>query len=190
MSNERLRFVILENRLYALDEISNILVIFGDKEKMTQEVINKLEGDLIRATNYLRDLFTRYRIATIPDPKNVQKVSEEFGDYLKQENLVEDDRPFDPEQSRSLMQKFVFKAIGYKPGQCNIGPAERFKRLMTGLIGLIFTAVGASIIILLPISPYWAFTLLIPTFFAFYGIYQYFFKFCVVNGLTKKYDMR
>ena len=104
--------------------------------------------------------------------------------------MVEDDTPFDPMQSRSLMQKFIFNSIGYKPGQCNIGPAERMKRLLMGMAMLPIALAGALAIILLNASPYWMFTLVIPLYVVFNGIYQYYFKFCAINGLTKKYNMK
>ena len=32
MSDDKLRYIVLENKLYALDEVSDIMIIFGDKE--------------------------------------------------------------------------------------------------------------------------------------------------------------
>lgn len=191
MSSDRLKYVILEKKLYALDEVSDILLIFGDKEEMTQEVVQKLQGDISKAANYLNYLIEEYNLEkTLPSQRDLNNLADRFGEYLKTEELVEDDRPFDPKQSRSLMQKFIFKSIGYTPGQCNIGPAERLKRLMTGIIFFAIGVAGALVFALVGLNQWYSLILLVPFFLGFYGFFQYFFKFCVVNGLTKKYDMR
>jgi hypothetical protein len=197
MSKDNLRYIILENKLYALDEISNILIIFGDKQKMSQEIIEKLHNDITKASDYLNYLIDKYGAKiSIPSQAALNGIAIDFGEYLKQENLVEDDSPFDVRESRSMMQKFIFRSIGYKPGQCNIGPAERFKRLLSGLAFLPIAAVGAFLIWYLDVytglnvNPFWSLTLVIPIFMVTFGLFQYFFKFCVTNGLTKKFDMR
>ncbi|MEA2069794.1 MAG: hypothetical protein U9O98_00735 [Asgard group archaeon] len=191
MSHDRLKYIILENKLYALDEVSEIMLIFGNNEHMTEDILKEMENQLIKATNYMNYLLEKYNLEKfLPTAEMLNELSNDFGEYLKQEELVEDDKPFDPYESRSLMQKFIFNAIGYKPGQCNIGPAERFKRLLTGLIGFLFGIAGALVIILLDVSAWYTLILLVPIFIGFYGLYQYFFRFCVANGLRKKYDMR
>jgi hypothetical protein len=191
MSKDNLKYVILENKLYALDELSNILLIFGDKRKMSQELIEKLHGDISKASNYLNNLVEKHGAQkSIPSEYALNSIANEFGDYLRQENLVEDDSPFDVRESRSMMQKFIFKSIGYKPGQCNIGPAERLKRLLMGLGFLPVAAIGAYLIWFFGINPLYALTLVVPIFMTVFGLFQYIFKFCVINGVTKKYDMR
>lgn len=191
MSDDKLKYIVLENKLYALDEISDIMLIFGDKEKMNQEVINKLQGDLKKAANYLNYLLEKYNLEIFtPSQEQMNGLAKDFGDYLKTEDLVEDDTPFDPLASRTMMQKFIFNSIGYKPGQCNIGPAERMKRLLMGMAMLPFAIGGALVILLLNANPFWMLTLVVPLFVVFNGIYQYYFKFCAVNGLTKKFDMK
>jgi hypothetical protein len=191
ISKDNLRYIILENKLYALDELSNILLIFGNNEKMTQDVLNKIKSDIVKASDYLNYLIEKYGATeAIPSQSALNGIAVDFGDYLKQESLVEDDSPFDVRESRSMMQKFIFKSIGYKPGQCNIGPAERFKRLLTGLIFAPIAAVGMFLIWYYNANPLWTFTLAIPFFMVAFGLYQYFLKFCVTNGLTKKFDMR
>ncbi|NHJ49672.1 MAG: hypothetical protein FK733_17915 [Asgard group archaeon] len=191
MSKESLRYVILENKLYALDELSNIMIIFGDKRKMTQDVIDKMHNDISKASNYLSQLIIKHDATqTFPSQEALNGVATDFGDYLKQANLVEDDSPFDVRESRSMMQKFIFKSIGYKPGQCNIGPAQRMKRLLIGMTSFPIAAIGAILIWLLNANALWALTLVVPLFMGFFGIFQYIFKFCAINGLTKKYDMR
>ncbi len=60
MSDDKLKYVVLENKLYALDEVSDILVIFGDKEKMTQEVVSKLQGEITKTANYLSYILDKY----------------------------------------------------------------------------------------------------------------------------------
>ncbi|NHJ85513.1 MAG: hypothetical protein FK734_08625 [Asgard group archaeon] len=191
MSNDHLKYIVLENKLYALDEVSDVLVIFGNNEKMSQDIITKLQGDLSKAANYLNHLFGKYDLKSqTTSYDKINDIGKDFGVYLKNENLVEDDTPFDPMQSRSLMQKFIFKSIGYKPGQCNIGNAERLKRLMMGLGFFVLAIIGFMLIFFLDANALYTLLLIIPIFMGFQGLYQYFFKFCVVNGLTKKFDMR
>ncbi len=191
MSDDKLKYIVLENKLYALDEVSDILLIFGDKEKMDQEVVDKLQKNLKKASNYLNYLIEKYNVDFFSSSQQqMNELADDFGEYLKTEDLVEDDTPFDPKASRSMMQKFIFKSIGYKPGQCNIGPAERMKRLLMGMSMLPFVIGGALTIMLLGANPFWMLTLMLPLIMTFMGIYQYYFKFCAVNGLTKKYQMQ
>jgi hypothetical protein len=191
MSDDRLRYIVLENKLYALDEVSDILIIFGDREKMTQEVVNKLQGDIAKAAKYLSSLVDKYVVGQfVPSQETLNQLASDFGQYLIQEDLVEDDSPFDPYKSRSMMQKFIFSSIGYKPGQCNIGHAERLKRLITGIMGFVVAIIGAILFMFYTVNPYFMIMLVVPVFMGFYGLFQYSFKFCAVNGLTKKYDMR
>lgn len=86
------------------------------------------------------------------------------------------------------MQKFIFKSIGYTPGQCNIGRAERLKRLI-GMMGFVAAIISAILIMFFNGNPWFMLTLDVPLGMGFFSLYQYLFKFCVVNGLTKKYDM-
>ena len=62
MSHDRIRYIILENRIYALDEISDIMLIFGNKEKMTPEILEKLKNDILKASNYINYLVEKYNI--------------------------------------------------------------------------------------------------------------------------------
>ncbi len=191
MSDDKLKYIVLENKLYALDEVSDILLIFGDKEKMSQEVVNKLQSNLKKASNYLNYLIEKHNVDFLyASQLQMNDLAKDFGEYLKTEELVEDDTPFDPQASRSMMQKFIFKSIGYKPGQCNIGPAERMKRLLMGMSMLPFVIGGALTIMFLGANAFWMLTLILPLIMTFMGIYQYYFKFCAVNGLTKKYQMQ
>ena len=43
LSHEKLKYVILENKLYALDETSDIMLVFSDKDKMSQEKVEQLQ---------------------------------------------------------------------------------------------------------------------------------------------------
>ncbi|MBK5113627.1 MAG: hypothetical protein KGD59_04525 [Candidatus Heimdallarchaeota archaeon] len=191
MSDDKLRYVVLENKLYALDEVSDILIIFGDQEKMTQEIVNKLQGDIAKAAKYLNSLIEKHDMGGfVPSQSDLNILAKDFGEYLKEENLVEDDSPFDPYKSRSMMQKFIFSSIGYKPGQCNIGHAERLKRLMMGMMGFVVAIIGAILFMVFSLNSLYMLMLAVPIFMGFFGLFQYVFKFCAVNGLTKKYDMR
>lgn len=192
MSNDKLRYVVLENKLYALDEVSDVLLIFGQKEKLSAETLAVVKEELSKAAKYLNQLFNKYQLTTVANPslKVINNIANDFGEYLKEINLVEDDRPFDPKESRSMMQKFIFNAIGYKPGQCNIGKAERQKRLILGIVSFAMAIIGAMVIYFIPtINAYFGLLLMLPIAMGYFGLFQYFFRFCAINGLTKKYDM-
>ena len=191
LSHEKLKYVVLERKLYALDETSNLMLVFGDKEKMSTETIDKLQRHIGKATDQLNQLIEKHNLTNHSvNQQSLDAIADDFGVYLKDENLVEDDSPFDPTKSRSLMQKFIFKSIGYVPGQCNIGPAERLKRLINGILGFVVGIIGGLVIYFTGISSWFMFLLAIPFFMGFMGTFQYFFKFCAVNGITKQFDMK
>lgn len=191
LSHEKLKYVILENKLYALDETSNLMLVFGDKEKMSKETIDKLQQHIGKATNQLNQLIEKHKLThDSVNQQSLDAIANDFGNYLKIENLVEDDAPFDPTKSRSLMQKFIFKSIGYVPGQCNIGPAERLKRLITGILGFVVGIIGGLVIYFTVIPSWYMFLLVIPFFMGFFGTFQYLFKFCAINGITRQFDMK
>ena len=191
LTEDHLKYVILENRIYALNEKTNLLLVFGNAEKFTQDSIEKLNNEIKKAAKELDHLISKYDVNKFTSsPEDIAEVAKNFGQYLKTEKLIEDDNPINLLKSRSLMQKFIFKSIGYKPGQCNIGPAERLKRLLTGVVGFLLTLLGIFFIFYFDASHGYIFLLMIPLFAGFIGLYQYLFKFCVFNGLTKRYNMK
>lgn len=203
MAKDEIKFVIFENKSFAIKNIKKyrMKLVFGqfssdvdlkDSEKFIHGVSGFVSGFL--AGNY-------------PEGINdiIEKQSTHFNkvikDYLIKENIIptqEEDKIKTDEQNRKLVQGFLFKSLGYKPGQCNIGPVERQRRLLTGfgfgtlslliLIGLVyFEGALPDYAEILRIS---RLVIVLPLFMSFQGIYQYFFKFCVTNALKNQYSMK
>jgi hypothetical protein len=61
---------------------------------------------------------------------------------------------------------------------------------MIGMMGFVVAIIGAILFMVFSLNPLYMLMLAVPTFMGFFGLFQYVFKFCAVNGLTKKYDMR
>ena len=120
---------------------------------------------------------------------------------LIKENIIpspEADKIISDEENRQRIQGFLFKSLGYKPGQCNIGPQERQRRLLTGfgfgalslliLIGIVY--LERALVDLSETIRYLRLVIVFPLFMSFQGLYQYFFKFCVTNALKNQYSMK
>ena len=78
----------------------------------------------------------------------------------------------------------------YIPGICNIGPHNRMGRLA---FGLFFFTVGVWGWAFFSVNdfPFIArFTLFLPFYFGFLGIYEALFGFCVLLARAQRYDMR
>jgi hypothetical protein len=193
MRAQKLEFVVLENQIYSLDDEADILLVFGNDEDFDDKLIRKMKKDVKKATNYLRGLIAKYNYDVLkqnPLSKLTEiRLGKEFEDYLVEENLIEKTVNIDLNEKKGVLEKFILKSIGYEPGKCNIGPETKNKRLALGMAGLLATFL-IFIVLLVTNAPAWtAYLLIIPLFLTFNGIYQYFFEFCVVNGLRKRFSM-
>ncbi len=201
MAKDEIKFVIFENKSFAIKNIKKyrMKLVFGqfssevdlkDSEKFIHGVSGFVSGFL--AGNY-------------PEGINdiIQKESKHFNevikDYLIKENIIPaKEEVKTDEQNRQLVQGFLFKSLGYKPGQCNIGPVERQRRLLTGFgFGALSLLILIGIIYFEGVLPdykeilrFSRLILVISLFMSFQGIYQYFFKFCVTNALKNQYSMK
>lgn len=77
----------------------------------------------------------------------------------------------------------------YIPGICNIGPSERAKRRMSGIVGLIITIVVLIILIALGTSKYWRIIIFIPVTIAAAGFLQDALHFCAGYGAKGLYNV-
>jgi hypothetical protein len=127
--------------------------------------------------------------------------NETIKDHLIKEKVIpapEEDKIKTDKQNRERVQGFLFKSLGYKPGQCNIGPLERQRRLLTGFgFGALSLLILVSVVYLEGFLPDYAqmlryarLIIVVPLFMTFQGIYQYFFRFCVTNALKNQYSMK
>lgn len=73
-------------------------------------------------------------------------------------------------------------ATEYRPGVCNIGPAEIARRRMAGHIGLVATILAFAALVALGVPPVVRLVLLIPAAVAASGYLQAWLKFCAGFG--------
>lgn len=205
VDEDNVRFVVFNEKSFALrkNEHQNetYVTIFGKFKSLEDANIQKTEKELLLSSNQVKSILSDSFPTGIDTLNNEQVIEfqEQFTNFLSEQNIIpitkeEIDRKFLKKRQKDV-QNAIFKTLGYKPGQCNIGPVERQRRLITGfgaaIIGLLFLV---SLIYLeknfviprelrLVILP-------IPLFLAFQGFYQYFFKFCVTNALKKRYVMK
>jgi hypothetical protein len=77
----------------------------------------------------------------------------------------------------------------YVPGVCNIGPAERAARRMSGLIGLLVALVLLGILMLIKAPAAWRLLLFLPTSMAASGFLQDRLHFCAGFGMKGLYNV-
>lgn len=74
-------------------------------------------------------------------------------------------------------------SAAYRPGVCNIGPAEIRARRRSGHIGLAVTAVGLAVLLALDAPAPWRIALFLPAAAAASGYLQAAFHFCANFGM-------
>ncbi len=77
----------------------------------------------------------------------------------------------------------------YVPGVCNIGPAERAKRRMGGIIGTALMLVLFGILVAIHAPVAWRLLLFFPAFIGATGFLQDAFHFCAGFGLKGLYNV-
>jgi hypothetical protein len=75
--------------------------------------------------------------------------------------------------------EFLDDPAGYRPGACNIGPAEIARRRRAGITGLSVTAALAAGMVLLDAAPVVRLAIAAPLFFGLLGVVQARSRFCV-----------
>jgi hypothetical protein len=70
----------------------------------------------------------------------------------------------------------------YRPGNCNIGPAEIRMRRRSGHAGVAATVALLGLLVLLPIAPLWRLLLFFPAAGAAMGYLQATLRFCAAFG--------
>jgi hypothetical protein len=73
---------------------------------------------------------------------------------------------------------------GYRPGACNIGPAEIERRRRSGIAGMLAAAALAIVLVVVDAAPLVRLTVAAPLFFGFLGLVQARLHFCVGFGLA------
>ncbi|MGB9964384.1 hypothetical protein [Halobacterium hubeiense] len=77
----------------------------------------------------------------------------------------------------------------YQPGACNIGPAERRKRYLTGVAGFAATALLVAAVATLHADRAWLLAAVAPLFVGFLGVLQARKRFCVGFAMAGVYDV-
>ncbi|MFX1532611.1 MAG: DUF2892 domain-containing protein [Promethearchaeota archaeon] len=184
---DTLKYIVLEKRSYYLSENKSLLIIFGAKGKPDPA---KVEQEMTSVSTYVQQLLSETKVNTsIVNLQKIGKVFNNLNNYLVQEHIIEGDIKTDEIETKEKIQNLIFKTVGYEPGKCNIGSKERLQRLILGLSSIVLSFVGFIAILYFSLPQWIRLVLSIPLFFGFLGIYQYFFRFCVKNALTRKYEV-
>lgn len=77
----------------------------------------------------------------------------------------------------------------YIPGMCNIGPAERRRRRIGGIVGTIVTVALLIILISAKVPHIWRLVLIVPASGAATGFLQDAFHFCAGFGMRGLYNV-
>ncbi len=83
----------------------------------------------------------------------------------------------------------VKKHASYIPGMCNIGPAEIRLRRLSGIAGLVATAVLWLIFILIDTPSIWRLIVFIPATVSAVGLLQAWLHFCVNFGMRGLFNV-
>ena len=190
-----LKYVVFDNRSFVIKKSSDFTIVFSTYSKFKDADLPQLENLLDSTSKYLIQLLKEEgmleQIDSILKEATLQPLINKFAKYLLNNNVIIDaDFNFDPLYVQNKYRKFVFNSIGYEPGKCNIGPQERLHRFIIGLYGLIATLVVFSSMIIFDIPNIYRLLLFFPIVWSFIGFYQYFFKFCVFNGLSHRAVMK
>jgi len=192
MADDEIKYVVSEKKSHVLMKASGILIVLTELENDESPDLKKIEKDVLKTSEFAItslneegvddfDYIFEDKLKTFVNGLN------EF--FIKEEIIEKEASSAEPSQLKMQARGFIFRTVGYKPGQCNIGNAERMRRLVYGLTGVVLTLLVFLIIDAMALPREMRLILFIPLFLAFQGIYQYFFRFCVANALKKQYNM-
>ncbi len=192
LAQDELKYIIFNNRTYGIKRSNDLFVVFSDNIQLSVEQLKELDKKLEIASSYINKKLgdTNLDITYAINEHQMEQLIGNFSEFLYQEKIIEKEEILDKNVLKNQVQKFVFKAIGYEPGKCNIGHRERMIRLTMGMISMIIGLVYFALVAVYPILPIWTvFFTFIPFLIGFVGIYQSFFRFCVSNAFRKVYNM-
>lgn len=189
-----LKYIVFEKRSFALKKTSDFTIVFSKYATFSDTELPEVQQLLESTSNYLLKLLTDEKLLNsnqVLRDSTLKTITDNLARYLLDNGIIIDaDFKFDPLFVQRIYRKYIFKTIGYEPGKCNIGPQERQKRFIIGLYGLILTLLTYLGITTLALPHEFILLLFFPLFMSFLGIYQYFFKFCVTNALSKRAVMK
>jgi hypothetical protein len=191
LANDELRYIVFDNRTYGIKRSTDIYIVFSENVQLSVDQLKDLDKKLETASAYLGKKLegSNIDITYAVNEDQMDEIVGNFSNFLVKEKIIEKEGVIDVGRVKKQVQNFAFKAVGYEPGVCNIGNKERMKRLATGMVSIAIGLALFAVIFLVGLPEWTVFFLLIPFFLGFNGIFQYFYRFCVTNALTKKYDM-
>jgi hypothetical protein len=172
--------IIFEDLTFLLRKSPDYLFIFGTDDPDTTSLVKAL---LQTSDNFLNN------VADTEDLSEIDQYLSRFNQELTDMSLIGDNEQYNPSQFKSKMQNYLFSAVGYTPGQCNIGKKERQRRLLIGLGSFLLSFVLLMLFDYFDIDKIYRLFLIIPNMGGFIGLYQYFFRFCVANAMMSRYVM-
>ncbi len=191
LTQDELKYIVFNKRTYGVKKSNQVYVVFSENKEMDAETLKLLDKKLGAASSFLNESLTgtNIDISYIVNNSEMDSVVNSFSEFLINEKIIANTSPIDVSKIKSHVRNFVFKAVGYEPGKCNIGPKERMLRLTIGMISITFGVLLFAIFVILNLPEWTVFFLIIPFFMGFIGVYQYFFRFCVNNAFKKQFKM-
>ncbi len=192
---DELRYIVFDKRTYLLAKAEELLVVFGKNGSINLSEIPDLDTKLLSTVKYLKESLRSQGWSGEEYPTEVQlnNLYQNLGEYLFNNELLRYKPNVSNRRSQKAIKKALFKSVGYEPGKCNIGPAERQRRLNYGILWVAIGLIGGLLMVnYLPSDPIFRLLrliLILPFFIGFQGFFQYFFKFCVTNAFSKRYNM-
>lgn len=191
LTQDELKYIVFNRRTYGVKKSKQVYIIFNENQEMDTAGLILLDKKLDAASNFLKESLAGKNIDTsyVVNSPEMDSVVNSFSRFLIDEKIIADTTPIDTSKVKSQVRNFVFKAIGYEAGKCNIGPKERMMRLTMGMISIAIGMLLFAIFVVLNLPVWSVLFLIIPFFVGFIGVYQYFFRFCVNNAFQKQYNM-
>lgn len=191
LTQDELKYIVFNRRTYGVKKSKQVYIIFNENKEMDTDMLKLLDKKLDVASSFLNESLAgkNIDISYLVNTSEMDSVVNSFSRFLVDEKIIANTSPIDTSKVKSQVRNFVFKAVGYEPGKCNIGPKERMLRLTMGMISIAFGMLLFALFVILDLPEWSVLFLIIPFFMGFIGIYQYFFRFCVSNALQKQYKM-
>ena len=190
LQNGEMKLIVMDKKSYLLRRESNYTIIFASLVEDHEDNIKFHETDLLNALSYFGERVQFHKVS--PDTLDIQLYDQpltDFDKYLKENELIPKDMGVDVPRFRTGISNAIFKSVGYEPGVCNIGRAERFRRLSFGMTWLVISFGIYFAIEALNLNNYFKIVLVIPNFLGFLGVLQYFYRFCTTNAMKEIYNM-
>jgi hypothetical protein len=192
LDNGQIQLIRFEKRNYYLTRVESFLLIFSHDDSYTEKDLNLFKLQVEESIVEFQKICEQSSIdGTQDNPTAYEDPVNKFENYMKQNGFITKiiDDQFIVAEYQTKASKALYKLVGYQPGICNIGRAERLKRLVSGGILLLVSLLIMFIMEILVLDPLYRLFLIIPNFLWFIGFYQYFFKFCITNARKEQAHM-